>query len=112
MRSSTTEIVNLYSTNFEQGLGSSEVASRRRIHGPNKLEADEKQNIFLKFLEKFKDPLILMLFGSALLSIIVGQYEDAISIAAAVFIVASVGFIQEYQSEKTLEALNNLVPPR
>ena len=41
-----------------------------------------------------------------------GQYEDALSIAAAVLIVGSVAFYQEYQSEKSLEALNTLVPPR
>jgi Ca2+-transporting ATPase len=66
----------------------------------------------LRFLEKFKDPLILLLLGSALLSVLVRQYEDALSIAAAVFIVGSVGFVQEYRSEQSLEALNSLVPPR
>jgi Ca2+-transporting ATPase len=65
-----------------------------------------------RYLEKFKDPLILMLLGSAALSILVGQYEDALSIAAAVVIVGTVAFYQEFQSEKSLEALNTLVPPR
>jgi Ca2+-transporting ATPase len=40
------------------------------------------------------------------------QIEDALSIGAAVLIVGTVGFIQEYRSEQTLEALNTLVPPR
>ena len=39
-----------------------------------------------------------------------GNLEDAISITAAVTIVVSVGFVQEYRSEKSLEALNSLVP--
>jgi Ca2+-transporting ATPase len=39
-----------------------------------------------------------------------GNMEDAISIAAAVTIVVTVGFVQEYRSEKSLEALNQLVP--
>lgn len=55
--------------------------------------------------------MILLLLGSASLSILVGQYEDALSIAAAVVIVATVGFIQEYRSEQSLEALATLVPP-
>jgi len=63
-------------------------------------------------VEQFKDPLILLLLGSALLSVVVGQYEDALSIAAAVIIVGSVAFIQEYRSEQSLEALSTLVPPR
>ena len=66
----------------------------------------------MRFIGQFKDPLILLLLGSALLSILVGQYDDALSIAAAVVIVGSVAFYQEYQSEKSLEALNTLIPPR
>lgn len=45
-------------------------------------------------MEQFKDPLILLLLGSAVLSVIVAQYEDALSIAAAVIIVGSVAFYQ------------------
>ena len=39
------------------------------------------------------------------------QFDDALSITVAVVIVVSVGFVQEYRSEKTLEKLNRLVPP-
>ena len=94
------------------GLAPQEVANLRRAHGLNKLEAEEKDHICIRFIEQFKDPLILLLLGSALLSIIVGQYDDAMSIAAAVLIVGSVAFYQEYRSEQSLEALTTLVPPR
>lgn len=56
--------------------------------------------------------MILLLLGSAALSVLVGQYEDALSIAAAVIIVGSVAFYQECKSEESLEALSTLVPPR
>lgn len=111
-RITTDEALSLLGSNIDHGLTSSEISSRRHVHGLNKFDTEEKENIIIKFLDKLKDPLILLLFGSAFLSVIVGEYEDAISIAAAVIIVATVGFIQEYQSEKALEALNNLVPPR
>lgn len=39
------------------------------------------------------------------------QFDDALSITVAVMIVVTVGFVQEYRSEKTLEKLNRLVPP-
>ena len=52
----------------------------------------------------------MLLLGSAAVSLLMGNYEDAISIAAAVTIVVTVGFVQEYRSEKSLEALNSLVP--
>jgi P-type Ca2+ transporter type 2C len=53
-----------------------------------------------------------MLLASAVLSILIGQFDDAISIIAAVLIVGTVAFVQEYHSEQSLEALSNLVPPR
>eukprot|EP01035_Chromulina_nebulosa_P019470 gene19470-25352_t len=94
------------------GLSHSSIQSLRKEYGLNKLESEEKENIVLRYILQFKDPLILLLLGSAILSVIVGQYEDAISIAAAVIIVGTVAFIQEYRSEQSLEALSTLVPPK
>jgi Ca2+-transporting ATPase len=98
--------------NPDVGLSSGDASARLALHGPNKLEVDEADHICWKFVETFKEPLILLLLGSAVLSVFVGQYDDAISIAAAVLIVGTVAFVQEYRSEQTLEALNSLVPPR
>jgi P-type Ca2+ transporter type 2C len=61
-------------------------------------------------LKQFKEPLIVLLLCSAGASVLVGNKDDAISIAVAVTIVVSVGFIQEYRSEKSIEALSHLVP--
>lgn len=66
----------------------------------------------LKFLGQFKDPLIMLLMGSGLVSVLMGHTDDAISICVAITIVVTVAFVQEYRSEKTLEALKELVPPR
>jgi Ca2+-transporting ATPase len=49
--------------------------------------------------------------ASAIVSILMRQYDDAFSITVAVVIVVTVGFVQEYRSEKTLAKLNKLVPP-
>lgn len=59
---------------------------------------------------QFKEPLIILLLVSAFLSIFVGNMDDAVSITIAVTIVVTVGFVQEYRSEKSIEALNHLVP--
>jgi Ca2+-transporting ATPase len=61
-------------------------------------------------LKQFKEPLILLLLCSAVASVVVGNKDDAVSIAVAVTIVVAVGFIQEYRSEKSIEALSHLVP--
>jgi len=106
------EVVNIQNTSVTAGLASVEVSSRHVTYGANKLEPAEKDHIVWRYICQFKDPLILMLLASAALSILIGQYDDAISIIAAVLIVGTVAFVQEYHSEQSLEALSNLVPPR
>lgn len=78
--------------------------------GPNELPHDPPDPLWLKFLGQFKEPLILLLLGAALLSLIVGNRDDALSISVAVTIVVTVGFVQEYRSEKSMEALKFLIP--
>ncbi|CDK28255.1 unnamed protein product [Kuraishia capsulata CBS 1993] len=87
------------------------ITLRRGIHGLNELEADERENLALKFLATFYgDPMIMLLIASAFVSFYMENIDDAISITLAVLIVVTVGFVQEYRSEKSLEALNKLVP--
>lgn len=61
-------------------------------------------------MKQFQEPLIALLLVSAGASLLLGNTDDALSIAVAVTIVVSVGFVQEYRSEKSIEALNHLVP--
>ena len=106
------EVLKAHSTNLLHGLNLEEVDKLRVDFGLNKLAVEEKDHIMVRFLEQFKDPLIMMLLGSSVLSVVVGQLEDALSILGAVIIVGCVAFYQEYQSEQSLEALTTLVPPR
>ncbi|POW11746.1 hypothetical protein PSTT_05071 [Puccinia striiformis] len=72
---------------------------------------DARESVLKKFLAQFyESPLNLLLLGSAAVSYLVGNTDDAISITAAIVIVVTVGFIQERRSEKSLAALNKLVP--
>ncbi|KAJ3415912.1 High affinity Ca2+/Mn2+ P-type ATPase-like protein [Chytridiales sp. JEL 0842] len=92
------------------GIDNIEADKRRRISGPNELGDTEEETLLSKFIEQFKNPLILLLFGSAAISVLLGQIDDAVSITLAIVIVVTVAFVQEYRSEKSLEALNKLVP--
>uniref|UniRef100_A0A4X2M1L0 Calcium-transporting ATPase n=1 Tax=Vombatus ursinus TaxID=29139 RepID=A0A4X2M1L0_VOMUR len=96
---------------LQSGLSEFSVTQRRLIHGWNEFIAGNTEPIWKKYLDQFKNPLILLLLGSALVSVITKEYEDAVSITMAVLIVVTVAFIQEYRSEKSLEELSKLVPP-
>lgn len=100
-------------TSIDQGLESVQDANyRKSVHGSNELAGEEKDSLGQKFLQQFyENPLILLLMGSAGVSLFMRNTDDAISITLAILIVVTVGFVQEYRSEKSLDALNKLVPP-
>ncbi|CZT11236.1 probable calcium P-type ATPase [Rhynchosporium agropyri] len=97
-------------TSLTQGLSPAEALARWHNQGPNELPHEGPEPLWLRFLKQFKEPLILLLLCSAGASVVVGNKDDAISITVAVTIVVLVGFIQEYRSEKSIEALSHLVP--
>ncbi|KJR85811.1 Ca2+-transporting ATPase [Sporothrix schenckii 1099-18] len=89
-------------TSLTHGLTPVEGVARLR-DGANEIPHDPPRAVF-------KEPLIILLLISAGASVLVGNTSDAISITVAVTIVVTVGFVQEYRSEKSIEALNHLVP--
>lgn len=97
---------------LEKGLSDAQVAEARKKYGRNELSGDPQPAAWEKWLSQFREPLNLMLLGSAAVSMLVGQLDDAICITVALAIVITVGIVQEYRSEKSLEALNQLVPPK
>ncbi|KAG1936625.1 calcium-transporting ATPase type 2C member 1 isoform X2 [Pimephales promelas] len=93
------------------GLTQEEVSRRRVYHGWNEFDISEDEPLWKKYLSQFKDPLILLLLASAVISVLMRQFDDAVSITVAIIIVVTVAFVQEYRSEKSLEELGKLVPP-
>ncbi|XP_059761251.1 calcium-transporting ATPase type 2C member 2 isoform X2 [Balaenoptera ricei] len=105
------DLAEAFYVDLQNGLSEFSVTQRRLVHGWNEFVADNAEPVWKKYLDQFKNPLILLLLASALVSVLTKNYEDAISIAMAVLIVVTVAFIQEYRSEKSLEELTKLVPP-
>uniref|UniRef100_A0A8C6RDY2 Calcium-transporting ATPase n=1 Tax=Nannospalax galili TaxID=1026970 RepID=A0A8C6RDY2_NANGA len=105
------DLARAFHVDLDSGLSEFAVTQRRLVHGWNEFVADNAEPVWKKYLDQFRNPLILLLLGSAAVSVLTNEYEDAVSIALAVLIVVTVGFIQEYRSEKSLEELTKLVPP-
>jgi Ca2+-transporting ATPase len=97
-------------TSLTYGLTPNEALKRLSEYGPNEIPHEAPEPLWLRFLKQFQEPLIVLLLVSAGTSLLLGNMDDAISITVAVTIVVSVGFVQEYRSEKSIEALNHLVP--
>ncbi len=106
------EVEKRLNTNYENGLTSKEVKDRLQKFGYNELQEAEKPNMFLLFLEQFKDFMVLVLLAATLVSGLLGEYIDAIAIIAIVIINAFLGFFQERKAEKSLQALKELSAPQ
>ncbi|KAJ1728413.1 High affinity Ca2+/Mn2+ P-type ATPase-like protein, partial [Coemansia sp. Benny D160-2] len=93
------------------GLSAINANQRVSLYGRNALETAEEESLFMKFVKSIvTNSMVMLLFGSAGVSVLVGNWDDAFSITLAILIVSTVGFVQEYRSEKSLEALTSLVP--
>ena len=107
------EIEKELETNIEKGLTKEKVESHRDKYGFNELKAKKKKSLFVKFLEQFKDFMIIVLIIAAVVSGIVGYMEgegvtDSIIILIVVIVNAIIGVVQEAKAEKSLEALQKL----
>lgn len=104
-------------TSIVNGLGSKEAQKRIKTFGINELQKQKKKNIFQKFIEQFKDFMIIILLISALVSATISyiqgnnEYMDSIIIVAIVIFNAIMGLIQESKAEKSLESLQKLSAP-
>lgn len=95
----------------ETGLSQEEVQRRLQEFGPNELKKEKGTSPIKLFVEQFKDILIVILLVATGLSIYLGELTDAIVIIAIVLACAILGFVEEFRSEKALEALKKMTAP-
>jgi len=92
-----------------KGLSSEEAANRLKIYGPNKIHEEAKVHPFFIFLEQFKSPIVWILLGAMVISLVVKEYVDFYVIGAIVVLNAILGFFQEYRAERAIEALKKMI---
>ena len=121
---SAEDVLRELSTNVQEGLSSEEVAERRKKHGDNKLSEKKKKTGLGRFIDQFKDAMIIILLIAAVISAVVVAYEVFITKAgdpmeffepALILIIvifnAIMGVMQESKAEKALDALKSMSAP-
>lgn len=98
-------------TDMEEGLSWKEAEARLAKVGPNQLQDPTTISAFALLLNQFKDFMVLILLIATLISGLLGEYTDALTIIAIVILNAILGFVQEFRAEKSLQALKELAAP-
>ncbi|MDP2795399.1 MAG: cation-transporting P-type ATPase [Sulfurisoma sp.] len=88
-----------------QGLTEAEARQRLERHGPNRLREKPPRPAWMKFIDQFKNLLVIVLIGAAALAGAIGDIKDAVVILIVVVFNACLGFYQEHRAEATLAAL-------
>ncbi|MBD5217468.1 MAG: calcium-translocating P-type ATPase, PMCA-type [Bacteroidales bacterium] len=103
-----------------QGLTDAEVTKSRELNGLNILTPPEKEPLWKKFMEKFKDPLIIILLIAGLLSVGISCYEywglhqsstvffEPIGIFMAILLATGLAFIFELKADREFSLLNQV----
>ncbi len=94
-----------------KGLTQAAVQERRAAHGYNELKEKKGISVWMMFLLQFREFLVLLLLGAAVIALLLGEVTDAAVIFIVVLINAILGVVQEYKAEKSLAALQTLAAP-
>ncbi len=104
-------VIDSLKTNIETGLTEKEVKERLAVYGENKLREAEKEPMWKKLLEQFKDIMVVILIIAAVISGFLGDVIESVIILAIVIINAVLGVYQEGKAEQAVEALQKMSAP-
>lgn len=94
------------------GLTQDQVAERLAKYGRNQLTETKRKSLFVRFLEQFKDFMIIVLLVAAMIAgFLAHEWPDAIIILAVVILNAVFGVFQEAKAEQAIDALKEMATP-
>ncbi len=108
----THETVEQLSTDPVSGLTAREAHRRLDAIGPNALKEAARVSPITLLVAQFRDFMVLVLLGATMISFLLGETGDAITIIAIVIMNAILGFLQEFRAEKSVQTLRSLTAPQ
>ncbi|MFM7063717.1 MAG: HAD-IC family P-type ATPase, partial [Actinomycetes bacterium] len=108
-RPTAAEVARDLDVNPVDGLRRDEVARRLEVYGRNELAEPPRRPAWLKFLDQFRNLLVYVLLGAAVLSAAVGDFKDPVIILIVLLINAVLGYVQEHRADDALDALRKML---
>ena len=108
---SSEEALERLNSAFNQGLSSQEAQRRLAQHGPNELTEAPRPGFWSRLLDQFKNFLVMILIVASVISLLLGDYVEALAIIAIVALNAILGVVQESKAEESLAALKKMAAP-
>jgi Ca2+-transporting ATPase len=105
------EVLELLDSDPDSGLSLAEVQRRTQQYGANELIDRGQKSVWKILWEQLTGIMVIILIISAVISLILGEYKDAIAILVIVVLNAVLGFTQEYRAEQAMAALKKLAVP-
>ena len=96
----------------QQGLTASQVKDLQAQYGKNELTKQKKQNFLVKVFHIVSEPMFLLLLAAAVIYFVLGEARDGAIMLTFVLGIISIDVIQEWKTDRTLEALKDLSAPR
>lgn len=94
------------------GLSMEEVKRLQDHYGKNELVPEKKATFFSKALQVLKEPMFLLLFGTALIYFLLGEARDGLIMIGFVVFMSGINLFQEWRTDRTLQALKDLSSPQ
>jgi cation-transporting ATPase F len=105
----TSELLAQHGVHPDHGLGEEDAAARLARHGPNRPSQQPGRSALARFLAQLKEPLVLVLIGSGVVTGALGEWIDSSVIFGVVVVNAIIGYLQEGKAEAALAALARAV---
>ncbi len=102
------ELASQHGVDPAHGLHDDEASRRAERHGPNEIKGRPGRGLWGQLIDQFRDFMVLVLIGAAVISGVIGDVVDTLAILVIVLLNAGIGFVQAWRADRAMAALQKL----